>query len=231
MIGKLLRAASLLLVYLCVATIISQAIVLGYLAWRWGPDRARLVQALAVLQGIDLLAIHEETRGEQQIVPPEEVSYQQILQERAVATRNLELREQALQNGLDQLGFERGRLTQKRQEYDRLVGTFRAELLAVREGKAADGLTEVSAILENADPLQAKALLLQMLGRDEMNEVVQILRNMEGRRRSKILDEFVTVEEQQKLGEILQRIREGAPEATLAEQTQQQLDHTRPEGT
>jgi hypothetical protein len=231
MIGKLLRGASTALVYFCIATILSEAILLACLAATWRPDRSQLVQALAVLQGIDLLALHEETRSQQEPIPPEEASYEQIVEKRALAIRHIELREQALQNGLDQLRFDRDNLAKQREEYERLHEAFDEALLALREGKGAEGLAEVGVILENADPSQAKELLLQMLMRDEMDEVVLLLKNMENRKRSKILDEFVSRDEQQKLDEVLRRIREGAPEATLAEQTQQDLDQMKPEGT
>ena len=60
MIGRLVQAAGSMFVYFCVATLISQAVIGGYLWFAWQPSRDAFVQMLAVAQGVDLLAIRRE---------------------------------------------------------------------------------------------------------------------------------------------------------------------------
>ena len=57
MIARLLRAAASLLGYFCVATILAQIIVLVYLTLTWQLDRDKVVQIMAIAQGIAVGAI------------------------------------------------------------------------------------------------------------------------------------------------------------------------------
>jgi hypothetical protein len=107
MIAKLIRSSTSLFVYFCVATILAQIIVASYLTLTWQVDRDKVVQILAIARGVDIFAIREQAQRDRDQVSPEQVSYQQIRETRAVKVRHLELREQALQQGLAGLLPER----------------------------------------------------------------------------------------------------------------------------
>ena len=208
-----------MLVYFCVATLIAQVILLGYLGFRWQLDRGKLVQILAIAQDIDLFALRDEAEGRRDEIPPEQVSSEEIIEARAVKFRNLELQEQALKNARDEIRTQREELKRSKQAKEQ----FAAELLALREGAVREGRDEVRLMLQDMKPKQAKEQLVEMLEKDEMDEVVVLLVGMSGANRKKILGEFKTTEEAEKLGEILRIIRQGAPQSKLAERAQEQL--------
>ena len=79
-------------------------------------------------------------------------------------------------------------------------------------------------------PKQAKDQLLRMLdeaGPEELEkvnrDVVTMLKSMPLDKRKKIVSEFKTDEEAEKLHEILKQIREGVPDLTLIHETREQL--------
>ena len=212
-----------MLVYFCVATLIAQVILLGYLGFRWQLDRGKLVQILAIAQDIDLFALRDEAEGRRDEIPPEQVSSEEIIEARAVKFRNLELQEQALKNAQDQIRLGRNKLAAELKQYKQTNGQFAAELVALREGAVREGRDEVRLMLQDMKAKQAKEQLVEMLEKGEMDEVVVLLVGMSGANRKKILGEFKTTEEAEKLGEILRIIRQGAPQSKLAEQAQEQL--------
>ena len=75
MIGKLLGALSALLVYFCVATVIAAAILAVYFSRAWHLNREKLIQMLAVAQGVDLAALGQKAREDQEEPSTEQVSY------------------------------------------------------------------------------------------------------------------------------------------------------------
>jgi hypothetical protein len=230
MIARLLRTATALLGYFCVATILAEIILLAYLTVAWQLDRDKIVQILAVAQGVDVIAIGGQTQRERDQVSPEQVSYEQVRESRAVKVRHLELREQALQQALGQLAAERSKLAQALQQQQQLRQTFQKELLALQQGAVAAGRENARLKLESLKPKQAKEQLAEMLKKDELDEVVALLAAMPEAKASKIMAEFKLPEESTQLYQILRKIREGFPESTLAANTQNVLNQPNPPG-
>ena len=110
MIGRLLNGAWTILVYACVGTIISQAIVLLILAATWKIDQKRWLTAVAALQGIGPAETAQLPEREADKTAPEQPSYEQILEARTVKFRDLELRESEMRNSLSQIQFEQTKL-------------------------------------------------------------------------------------------------------------------------
>jgi len=223
MITRLLHTAGSLFVYFCVATLIAQVVLLAYIQHAWQLNRDKTVQVLAIAQGIDLFEIKRESERDSREPSPEQVSYNQIMEARAIKVRHLELREQALANALDQLQSQRQQLAHDTKKYEQLKKTFDEELLAMKEGAAHEGEEEVRATLEKIKPQQAKELLLTMLGNDETDTVVALLSGMSVDKRAKIVGQFKTPDENKKVNEILRLIREGTPKSDLVKKTQEQL--------
>jgi hypothetical protein len=210
--------------YFCLATIVAEVILAAQFWVKWNMDRSRLVQMLAVAQGVDLLATREEAGLDRDEVSAGQVSYQEILESRAAKDLNLQLREQALDNTLDQVRSDREQLSEAQQLYDRDRAQYEAQLAELQQGAEAAGREEVRRILESVKPKQAKELLVEMLGNSELDAVVMLLREMPDSKRAKIVGEFKTPEETQKIDEVLRMIRQGAPESDLAGAAQQQLN-------
>ncbi len=226
MIVRWLQTAVSLFVYFCAATLLAQVIILAYLWSTWQLDRDKVVQMLAVAQGIDLFAAQKQDQFSLEQVAPEQPSYQDWIQRRATMFRDLELRELALENALSQLKSQERQLADDQQENEQLMADFQARLLTLRQGAEAEGMETVGRILETLKPKQAKEQILEMLSNDETDEVVLLLNGMTDSKRAKILAEFETPEENAKISEVLRLIREGKPVASLTEETLGQLPNS-----
>ena len=212
-----------LVAYFAVATLLAQILLLGIATWRWDLGRDRLVQILALAQGVDLFAMRETALVKAEDVVTEQVSFDEIRATRALKYRNLERREQALASALAQFRTEQQNLAEERRRLTTARDAFEAELNELREGAVARGMDDVRRILQSVRPAQAKAQLIEMLNNDELDTVVVLLAEMADQRRSRIIGEFKTPQEQAMIAEVLQRILEGVPDAELAAAAQEDL--------
>ncbi len=230
MIRRLMRAGISVVVYFCVATILAQGILLAHFTLRWPLTRNKLVQILAIAQGVDLFAIRDAAQRDRDKVSPEEVSYQQIRETRAVKVRHLELREKAVRQGLAQLATEQRKLTADLTQLKQLRQAFQKELTDLQQNALAAGRENARLKLESLKPKQAKAQLVEMLKKDEMDEVVVLLAAMPDAKAAKIMTEFKLPEENEQLYQILRRIREGYPDSKLVADMQNKLSQSSPTG-
>ena len=226
MIGRLLRLAGAFVVYGCVATVIAQVMFFTLVAHQWGVDRTRLLQMLAIARGVDLAAMKAEADRELAGVSQEQVSHEEVLQTRAVNVHHLQLREQALRDGLDQLAYAQRRLSDEKEQYTNMRESFDAELLAMQEGAIAQGADNARLKLESIKAKQAKALLVRMIADDELDDVVGLLASMPTQKSAKIMAEFKTEQEIEQLNEILRKIRKGFPQSESAAGTRKALRQT-----
>ena len=132
MIGKLLAGAGLAARFRCVATVIAELILAAYFGRAWQLNRPKLIQMLAIAQGVDLAALRQQARGDAAEEPStEQASYSQVLEARAMKTRNLELREQSLRSALAHVGAEQRQLAEEKKRLQKL-----REGLPERRGRA-----------------------------------------------------------------------------------------------
>ncbi len=223
MMKRLVEVLAPLLAYFAVATLLAQVLLLGLAVWKWDLRRDRVVQILAIAQGVDLFAMQEGALAKVEDVVMEQVSFDEIRATRALKYRNLEYREQSLASRLAQLQTERQKLAEDRRRFTLAREAFQTELEGIREGALADGLDEVRRILETIRPAQAKAQLMELLNDEQIDTVVMLLADMPDQRRSKIIGEFKTPQEQATVAEVLRRILEGVPVGELATATQENL--------
>jgi hypothetical protein len=217
--GRVVRGLGGLLLYFCLATVIAEAIMVIYAARTWQIDRSRLERMLAVARGQPT----ESAPPPAAPPPPEPVSYEQVLDARALRDKNLQLREQALVNALAQMRADQQKLADEQKRYQQQRAAYEKELADLSQGAVAAGRDEVRRILQSVRPKQAKEIVLQMLDAKETKEVVALLSGMTDAKRAKILGEFKTPEENQKIEEVLRLIRQGEPQATVAEKAKDQL--------
>lgn len=221
MIARLLRIAGILVVCLCVGTCIAEGILLGWAFAKGKLTREKLIQMLVVYHGIERKAEPKPTEP----VPPlqEQVSLEEIAQQRAVHLRNIELREQMLRTLREQLQAQQRQLAEEKRRYEKQREQFEAKLATLQQQAQNEGLSQTAAILQRLKPAQAKEQILRMIQENQMDQVVLILSEMQESKRAKILNEFRTPEEMAQLSELFRRLREGGTLANLAEQTQQQI--------
>ena len=223
MIKNILAGCVSLMVYFCIATIITQVILFSYVAATWQLNGTKAVRMLAIARGIDLFEMQKEADQERDEPSAEQVSYDEILRARALNVHHLQLREQALKDGLDQLQFEQRKLLEEKSRFEQVVTAFQQKLDSVESGAIASGMDTVRAPLETIKPAQAKQLLVEMLDNGEMDVVVSLLSAMPNSKCAKIMGEFKTPEETEQLSEILRLMRQGVPIAKLVQETEDQL--------
>jgi hypothetical protein len=223
MVGRILRAMFTLLLYFSLATLIAETIVVGHLVSHWQIDAGKLGAMIAAAQGIELPRAGEAARPEPETPSTEQVSYDQVLEARAVKDKNLQLRELALANALAQFRSDQRKLSEEQTRYAAQRRDYEGKLDATSKGALATGREQVASLLQSLKPKQAKDILLNMLENNEMDEVVLLLSGMADAKRAKIVSEFKTADETKKIEEVMRQIRQGIPVAPLADQAKQQL--------
>lgn len=152
------------------------------------------------------------------------VSVEEILEARALRWRQLELREQTIEDRATEVQ----RLQRKLQEdvtiYQQARQQFEQRLNDWENGEKAQALEATIALLGRMKPKQAKEQLLEMLKSHEMDAVLTLLKGLPVDKQSKIVAEFKDPEEVRLLADILRRLREGQPEVGLADETRARLE-------
>jgi hypothetical protein len=223
MIGRLIRAAAMTFVAFCVGTLIAEAILFTYVWSKWEMNGEKARQMLAVAQGYDLVAMRDHAALEQETTSVEQPSLAQIIEARAMKSRNLELREQALGQAMARLRLDQKKQAENVARFDETQKTFETRLASMTQTEKLSGFEQNIAILQNMNAKQAKEQLLRMYDSKEIDAVVRLMAGMAPSKRKKISNEFHTPEENEKLAEILRRIREGYPLAAMAGEAQQEL--------
>jgi hypothetical protein len=215
-----------LLVALSVGTFIS-LIVLGAMLWSKGVlGDERILAMLAALQGIkpppppSIAAF--DTRAEQP-------SFNQVLNSRLRASLDLDLRESAVDKSLSDLRTLETQLKTESLRLDSWKQSFDERLATLQTAATEASLLEVQRTLEAIQPKQAKDQIMKVLAEPKtptdipMEDVVRILKAMPLDKRRKILAEFKTPEEVEKLSEIFHVIRVGGSDTELLRDTRSQL--------
>ena len=226
-----LRMAGAFFAYLCVATVLAQVVVVAMFANSGTFSKDRFYSLMALVYGIDEQAIRDEI--EKKDVPEqdrEEPDMQQIVDERAQRHLALDFRLQALDTGIENLRNMQSSLMEERRRYDQLKQGFDQRLKALEDGVLDDAILEVQRTLEALDPRQAKDQILMMLERDDnsMIDVVKIIKAMSTDKRKKIMGEFRSEAEQEKLADILDEIRRGMPDTAILGDARDQLQQFAP---
>lgn len=219
--GRLMRGLWGLVLYFALATLIAQTIMALYAVRTWGIDAARLRQVLAVARGETHTAAASPPAAAEK---PEIPSYQQVLEARALRDINLRLREEALAHALADLRNSQQKLAEDLKRFKVQRADYEKQLAELQSGNVAAGREEVRRILQSVRPKQAKEILMQMLDNKETQEVVALLTGMTDSKRAKILGEFKTPEETQKIEEVLRLIRQGEPKAGVVQSAMDRLN-------
>ena len=228
MIGRLTRGAFGLMLYFALGTLIAEGIMLWYLQSSGRLDDEKFSEVLGVLQGVAPAASKPAEEVKKTKAAPEPIPYEQVLEARAVKDKNLELRELALASASAQVKASERQLADAESRYKRQVADFKTQLDSMAKSAKSGGQDEVQRILESIKPKQAKEFIMGMLDNKEEDAVVLLLQGMSDSKRAKVLGEFKTADETKKIEDVLRRIRQGVPQAPLADRAKEQL---RPPGT
>jgi flagellar motility protein MotE (MotC chaperone) len=225
MISRLAKLAMGALLCFSLGTLIAEGIIVGYVWSKWHLNREKIARLVDVARGIEQQSAGGPAPSKVDEPGPEQPSFDQVIEARAVKDKNLQLREQALASALAELQAEQDKLAGREKQFKLDRTDYETKLAAAAQNAKASGQEEVRRIFQTIKPKQAKELLQSMLDNKEQDEVVALLSGMTDSKRAKILAEFKTSDETKKIEEVLRQIRKGVPEAPLA---QQALDQARP---
>ncbi len=218
--GRLIRGLWGAVLYFALATLIAEAIIAIYAVRTWGIDPERVERILAAARGETPAPAAASAPPAPET--PEMPSYQQVLEARALRDANLRLREEALAHALADLRASRQKLAEDLKRFQAQRADYEKQLAELQSGSLAAGREEVRRILQSIRPKQAKEVLVQMLDNKETQEVVALLTGMTDSKRAKILGEFKTPEEIQKIEEVLRIIRQGEPKTGIIQSAMDQ---------
>ena len=224
MIGRIIRGITLLAVCFAVGTLIAQVVIFSFIWSSLEMDNEKVAQMMTIARGKDMVAVSRDQLKRQEEVPAEQPSFEEIVEKRASKVRDLELREQALSQGVDQLRFEQDKQVGESAQFKTARDAFEKKLVEIQEYQKTNGLQDNIVMLQNMKPAQAKEQLIRIYELGQVDQVVMLVTGMDASKRKKISDEFRTDEENRILGDILRRIRMGTPVALLAEQTLEELE-------
>jgi hypothetical protein len=182
---------------------------------------------LAELQGIK--AKPPEEKQAMPTADAEQPSIEQILQARLRASLDLDLRESAVDKALGDLRALEEQIKGETSRLDYWKKDFDARLAKLETAATDAALLELQRTLEAIQPKQAKDQIMKMLedpmtaSDNPMHDVVTVMKAMPLDKRRKILGEFKTQPEIEKLAEILREIRLGTPDSELLRGTREQL--------
>jgi len=222
MIGKLLGMLVSLIAAVCVATVIAAVVLFAYYAQSWKVNHERFVQAMAILQG----------KSFESLLPPppskkrsdsEQPSYEQFLAAQGLKARDLEQREIMVRTNIEQFQEELNKIVEEKTRVQLVRDDLQAKLDELNTSASAAGTENVLQTLQTLKPKQAKELLAQRLEKGDIDVVVKLLANMLDSKRAKIIAEFKTATEMERIGEVLNRIRQGQPTASMIDDSAKKL--------
>ena len=220
--SKLINGLSALIVYLLIGHALAVAMIVTVVAMKGGFSHHKLEQIMAVIQGVDLLALSEKVEEDRAHAAQERLSLADLAEARARKSRDFEMREQELRNQLARTTTMQVQLADTADRYHRMKQDFETRLKNLREGAIATNMENARSLLENVKPKQAKEHLQKMVQDGEMKQAVSLLAAMPIEKRAKIVTEFKTPEEAQQLAEMLRLIRAGEPDVTLIDEAAKQ---------
>jgi hypothetical protein len=214
MIAKLFRLTGALVSYVCIATVIALA---GGIAYLWQTDRLndeKVFRMVALFHDVDLQQIAETQRRSTDEVPPEELSLDDILRRQQFTDRNFEAKLLSLRRGRQEFDHRLQLHNDFIDRYDRLVQDWENRLKQEQELSSQKDLATVVSHLEAVDPPQAKEELLRWIEDERMDDAILLMSKMSESRLKKLLKEFQSDDELNKLYEIHQRIIDNREKAS-----------------
>ncbi|HJQ81982.1 MAG TPA: hypothetical protein VJ828_18595 [Lacipirellulaceae bacterium] len=192
--------------YFCVATVITLALIVGYL---WHTDHLNQQKAfriVALLQDIDLEQLAEAQHKTGDDVPPEEPSMDDMLRHQQIQDRNFEVKQLALQRGRQEYDHRLQLLKEQTDRYDRLATEWQSRWKKEAELTTQENLAKVVAQIEQLRADNGKAMLLRWIDEGRTDDAILLMSKMSENKLGRILKTFETEEELNKLHDIHQRI-------------------------
>lgn len=224
-----MRLIGALIGYLCTAAVITLALGVGYL---WSTNRLddeRMFRMVALLHDVDIDRIQNESESETAgEVPEEEPSPEDVEWQRQVLARNHELKAEALKRNKLIFDASYNRLVTDRKRFDEIASKLETRLKQDGELASKKNLDQVVHILELQKPDQGKDELLQILEEDNgIEDAIKIINKMSQAKLKKIVQQFQTPEEKEKLHTMLGVMLQGGLQKEIFESALEELGKLR----
>jgi hypothetical protein len=212
--GKIIDLLLGLIAYVCVATVITIALVIGYFFHTDQLNSEKVFRMVALVQDVDLqqVAASEQKKAGDE-VPPEEPSLNQVANRQQVQDRNFEVKLLALKRGKQDYDVSLHDLNEKIDRYDRMVQDIQSRLKQQQELTTQQNIAKVVGQLEQVKPDVGKDSLMKFIEEDRMDDAILLMSRMSESKLKNILKTFQTPQELSKLHDIHRRIISGGPEA------------------
>ena len=227
---NLLRIPIHAVYYACVATVLAEVAFLGVLWVKGGLTSEKAIQVMAVSQDVDLQAMRKRIEAAHRPVEVEQVSYEEVINQRKQVGLDLDLREIALDKGLIDVRQLEFMLTREEKQYDSLKETFDKQVETLKLGETDAALQELQRQLASISPRASKEQLMMILEdprfepETALRIVVALFKNMPLEKRKKLVAEFKSQDEAARLHDVLTQIRLGVPDVELIRETRQRLE-------
>jgi len=222
--GKIFHFLSALIAYFCVATVITLALIVGYV---WHTDRLndeKVFRIFALLHDVDLQQIAQSQMKRSDKVPPEEPSINEVLHQQQVQDRNFEVKLLALQRGKQDYDHRYQQLKKEIERYDRIAQDWQSKLKQETELTNQENVAKVVSQLEQVRPEVGKEELLRWISEGRMDDAIVLMSKMSETKLGKILKTFETDTELDTLHEIHERIIGGNSETEQLEKALDELN-------
>jgi hypothetical protein len=206
--GKLIGLIGTLMLYFCVASVITIGLGLVYAKSQGYLAPERVAKMIAVARGENVEANGKNQTADQQLTSaPKPLTHVERDQLSQIQERNLELREQALRNERETVAKLRLDLEREVNQFKQTKEEYTKNLEAALAKNKQAGRDTIRQLWETVRAKLAKDLMLDMIETGEIEEVAAIMREMPIAKQAKIVAEFKDPTEQSKLGDLLRLLR------------------------
>jgi len=212
--GKIIDLLLGLIAYVCVATVITLALLIGYFLHTDQLNGDKMFRIVALLQDVDLQqvsATQQKKAGAD--VPPEEPSLNEVLHHQQVQDRNFEVKLLALTRGKQDYDISLKNLNEQITRYDRMVQDTQGRLNQQQELTTQQNVAKVVSQLEQVKPDVGKDSLMKFIEEDRMDDAILLMNKMSESKLRSILKTFQTPQELSKLHDIHRRIISGGADS------------------
>jgi hypothetical protein len=212
--GKIIDLLLGLIAYVCVATVITLALVIGYFFHTDQLNSDKVFRIVALVQDVDIqqLSVTQKKKPGDE-VPSEEPSLNEVTNRQQVQDRNFEVKLLALKRGKQDYDVSLHDLNEKIDRYDRMVHDIQSRLTQQQELTTQQNIAKVVSQLEQVKPDVGKDSLMKFIAEERMDDAILLMSKMSESKLKNILKTFQTPQELSMLHDIHRRIISGGPES------------------
>lgn len=219
-----MKHITMLFGYLSTATVITGVLGLTYL---WGSNRLddeKVFRMVALLHDVDIGKIANETGEAAGEMPDEEPSPEDVEWRRQVLARNHELKLEALKRGKLNFDASWNTLVTDMDRFHDIAAKLEQSLQEQGKLSSKRSLQQVVSYLEQMRPAKAKDELLNIFEEENGTQnVIKIIGSMNTSKLKKIVQQFQTEPEQEKLHLIFQELLNGGAQRAVFQNALEEL--------